>query len=121
MKRTRIVSTIGPVSGEILILEKMMEAGLDLARLNFSHGAREEHLKRITAVREAATRTGKNIAILMDTKGPEVRLCRLERPVQLNAGQNVILIPEGCRPGKTACRFHMQIYRGTLNPAIKFF
>lgn len=99
MKRTRIVSTIGPVSGEILILEKMMEAGLDLARLNFSHGAREEHLKRITAVREAATRTGKNIAILMDTKGPEVRLCRLERPVQLNAGQNVILIPEGCRPG----------------------
>ncbi|MFA5384705.1 MAG: pyruvate kinase [Eubacteriales bacterium] len=100
MKRTRIVSTLGPVSGEILILEKMMEAGLDIARLNFSHGTHEEHLKRITAVREAAVRTGKNIAVLMDTKGPKVRLGRLERPLQLNAGQYIVLAPEGCQPGK---------------------
>jgi len=78
----------------------MMEAGLDIARFNFSHGTREEHLKRITAVREAAVRTGKNIAILMDTKGPEVRLGRLERSVQLNAGQHVVLAPEGCQSGK---------------------
>lgn len=100
MKRTRIVSTIGPVSGENLILEKMMEAGLDIARFNFSHGTREEHLKRITAVREAAVRAGKNIAVLMDTKGPKVRLGRMARPVQLNAGQCVVLVPEGRQPGK---------------------
>ncbi len=100
MKRTRIVSTIGPASGEISILEKMMNAGLDVARLNFSHGTREEHLEKITAVREAAVKTGKNIAVLMDTRGPEVRLGRLERPVQLNAGQCVVLVPEGCQPGK---------------------
>jgi pyruvate kinase len=109
------------VSGEILILEKMMEAGLDLARLNFSHGAREEHLKRITAVREAATRTGKNIAILMDTKGPEVRLCRLERPVQLNAGQNVILIPEGCRPGKNCLPVSYANLSRDVKPGNKVF
>ncbi len=121
MKRTRIVSTIGPASGEISILEKMTDAGLDIARLNFSHGTREEHLERITTIREAAVRTGKNIAVLMDTRGPEVRLGRLERPVQLNDGQCVVLVPEGCQPDKNCLPVSYANLSRDVKPGNKIF
>ncbi|MEW6274455.1 MAG: pyruvate kinase [Bacillota bacterium] len=91
MKRTKIVCTIGPASDSVDILVKMMQAGMNVARLNFSHGTREEHARRIDLIREAAARAGKNIALLLDTKGPEVRLGVLEEPVMLKAGQKVIL------------------------------
>jgi len=91
VKRTKIVCTIGPASDSVDILVKMMQAGMNVARLNFSHGTREEHARRIDLIREAAARAGKNIALLLDTKGPEVRLGVLEEPVMLKAGQKVIL------------------------------
>ncbi|MEW6424041.1 MAG: pyruvate kinase [Bacillota bacterium] len=91
MKRTKIVCTIGPASDSVDILVKMMHAGMNVARLNFSHGTYEEHARRIDLIREAAARAGKNIALLLDTKGPEVRLGVLEEPVMLKAGQKVIL------------------------------
>jgi pyruvate kinase len=94
MKRTKIVCTIGPASDETSVLISMMEAGMNVARLNFSHGTRNEHARRIVAIREAAGKAGKNIAILMDTKGPEVRLGILEQPIPLTAGQKVILTTE---------------------------
>lgn len=101
MKRTKIVCTIGPASDDVNVLVKMMEAGMNVARLNFSHGTRAEHARRIGLIREAAGRTGKNIALLADTKGPEVRLGKLERPVFLQARQKVILT---VREGKNAGR-----------------
>jgi len=94
MKRTKIVCTIGPASDEASVLISMMEAGMNVARLNFSHSTRDGHARRIAAIREAAGKAGKNIAILMDTKGPEVRLGILEQPIPLTAGQKVILTTE---------------------------
>ncbi|MEW5898548.1 MAG: pyruvate kinase [Bacillota bacterium] len=91
MKRTKIVCTIGPASDNVEILVKMMQAGMNVARLNFSHGTREEHARRIELIREAAGKAGKNIALLLDTKGPEVRLGVLEKPVHLQAKQKVVL------------------------------
>ncbi|MFC4403682.1 pyruvate kinase [Gracilibacillus xinjiangensis] len=73
MRRTKIVCTIGPASETIDKLEQLMEAGMNVARLNFSHGDFEEHGARIKNIRKAAEKLGKTVAILLDTKGPEIR------------------------------------------------
>ena len=73
IRKTKIVCTIGPASES---KEKMLElahAGMNIARLNFSHGDYEEHLNRIEKIREVSDETGINIAIMLDTKGPEIR------------------------------------------------
>ncbi|WP_027717850.1 pyruvate kinase [Desulfovirgula thermocuniculi] len=95
MRRTKIVCTIGPACESVEVLAEMMRAGMNVARLNFSHGTHEEHARRIANVREAAGRVGKNVAILLDTRGPEIRLGRLkEEPVWLEPGKRVILTTE---------------------------
>jgi pyruvate kinase len=72
-----------------------MEAGMNVARLNFSHGSHEEHSARIATIRRAASELGKNVAILLDTKGPEIRTGVLEKPsVELVEGQIIILTTE---------------------------
>ncbi|MEG0497101.1 MAG: pyruvate kinase [Carnobacterium sp.] len=73
MKKTKIVCTIGPASESVEFLVKMIDAGMNVARLNFSHGDFEEHGARIQNIREASQITGKMVAILLDTKGPEIR------------------------------------------------
>ncbi|GIO27809.1 pyruvate kinase [Ornithinibacillus bavariensis] len=73
MRRTKIVCTIGPASESVETLENLINAGMNVARLNFSHGDFEEHGARIRNIREAAKNTGKTVAILLDTKGPEIR------------------------------------------------
>ncbi|MEU2325293.1 pyruvate kinase, partial [Micrococcus luteus] len=73
MRNTKIVCTIGPASESIEKLEKLIESGMNVARLNFSHGNYEEHAQRIQNIRSAAEKTGKTVAILLDTKGPEIR------------------------------------------------
>lgn len=73
MKKTKIVCTIGPASESLETLEKLINAGMNVARLNFSHGDHEEHLARIKNIRKASENTGKLVAIMLDTKGPEIR------------------------------------------------
>ncbi|MFS0561057.1 pyruvate kinase [Terribacillus sp. 179-K 1B1 HS] len=73
MRKTKIVCTIGPASESVETLVQLIEAGMNVARLNFSHGDFEEHGARIKNIREASKRTGKTVAILLDTKGPEIR------------------------------------------------
>ena len=73
MRRTKIVCTIGPASESKEKLEQLIEAGMNVARLNFSHGDFEEHGNRIKTIRAAAEKLGKTVAILLDTKGPEIR------------------------------------------------
>ncbi len=73
-KRTKIVCTIGPSTDVPGVLEKMLQAGMNVARFNFSHGSHEEHAVRIARVREASEKTGIPVALLLDTKGPEIRL-----------------------------------------------
>ncbi|MEK5268211.1 pyruvate kinase [Weizmannia sp. FSL W8-0401] len=73
MKKTKIVCTIGPASESVEMLERLMANGMDVCRLNFSHGSHEEHLARIKNIREAAKNQNKTIGLLLDTKGPEIR------------------------------------------------
>ena len=74
MRRTKIVATIGPASRDPEVLARMVEAGMDVARLNFSHGNLDEHAETAERVREAANRAGRPVAILQDLPGPKLRI-----------------------------------------------
>ena len=74
VKKTKIICTIGPASESKEMMHKLVDAGMNIIRLNFSHGDFEEHGNRIKNIREVVEETGKSISILLDTKGPEVRL-----------------------------------------------
>ncbi|MFF3101493.1 pyruvate kinase [Viridibacillus arvi] len=90
MRKTKIVCTIGPASESQEILVQLIEAGMNVARLNFSHGSHEEHAARIESIREAAKKTGQVVAILLDTKGPEIRTHSMEDgAVELVTGQTI--------------------------------
>lgn len=78
MRKTKIVCTIGPASESPEILEDLIKAGMNVARLNFSHGNHEEHAERIKRIRQASEKTGKIVGILLDTKGPEIRTHKME-------------------------------------------
>ena len=73
MKKTKIVSTLGPASNNLETISKLIESGANVFRFNFSHGDHEEQLGRMTLVREAVKKTGKDVGILLDTKGAEIR------------------------------------------------
>lgn len=95
MRKTKIVCTIGPASESVEKLVQLIEAGMNVARLNFSHGDFEEHGARIRNIREAAKQTGKTIGILLDTKGPEIRTHTFENgSSELVAGEQVTLSME---------------------------
>ncbi|WP_312098473.1 pyruvate kinase, partial [Niallia sp.] len=92
MRKTKIVCTIGPASESVEKLTQLMEAGMNVARLNFSHGDFDEHGARIKNIREAAEITGNNIAILLDTKGPEIRTNNMQNgAIELVAGNDIIV------------------------------
>ncbi len=92
MRKTKIVCTIGPASESIEKLTQLIEAGMNVARLNFSHGNHEEHAERIRNIRKAAQMTGKTIAILLDTKGPEIRTHNMTNDaIELVAGKEIII------------------------------
>ena len=74
MRKTKIICTIGPASESEEVLAKIVEAGMDVARINFSHGTHPEHAAKIATVRKVAEAAGKPIAIMLDTKGPEYRI-----------------------------------------------
>ncbi|MCY8843227.1 pyruvate kinase [Bacillus atrophaeus] len=92
MRKTKIVCTIGPASESIEMLTNLMEAGMNVARLNFSHGDFEEHGARIKNIREASKKLGKNVGILLDTKGPEIRTREMENgAIELVSGTELIV------------------------------
>ena len=74
MRKTKIVATLGPATDDPAILRLMLSSGLDVARFNFSHGTHEEHKKRLENFRDVCSKTGAIVALLADTKGPEIRL-----------------------------------------------
>src|SRR6201986_2075063 len=76
-RRTKIVATIGPASRDPEVLARMVEAGMDVARLNFSHGSADEHAETARRVRDAAGRAGRQVAILQDLPGPKLRIGKL--------------------------------------------
>lgn len=91
-RRTKIVATIGPASRDPEILVRMIDAGMDVVRLNFSHGSHEDHAETVQMVRSAADRAGRPIAVLQDLPGPKIRLGQVaDEPVQLHEGQRLTL------------------------------
>ncbi|MNO51317.1 Pyruvate kinase [compost metagenome] len=95
MRKTKIVCTIGPSSESLENIKKLILAGMNVARLNFSHGDFEEHGGRIRNIRQASEELGKSVAILLDTKGPEIRTGKLkEEPIELEQDQFITLTTE---------------------------
>ncbi|SNR59525.1 pyruvate kinase [Desulfurobacterium atlanticum] len=95
MKRTKIVATLGPATENKETLEKLVRAGLNVVRLNMSHGTYEEHRKKIELVREVEESTGIKIPVLVDLCGPKIRIGKIENePLFLHRGDTIILTPE---------------------------
>ncbi|WP_322817289.1 pyruvate kinase [Chloroflexus sp.] len=96
MRRTKIVATLGPSTSTPERIAGLIRAGMNVARLNFSHGTHAEHAARIAMVRRAATEAGRHVAILQDLQGPKIRTGPLEngQPVELVAGQRFVITTE---------------------------
>jgi pyruvate kinase len=93
--KTKIVCTLGPSSATPDTIRQLMEAGLNVARINFSHGTHEQHAATIKLVRDVARSLERPVAILGDLQGPRIRIGDLETPVMLADGADVRLAPEG--------------------------
>ncbi|MGM0700964.1 MAG: pyruvate kinase [Pseudomonadota bacterium] len=92
IRRTKIVATLGPASDREGVLEAMIRTGVDVVRLNFSHGSADDHRRRLTQVREIAARLGRSVAALGDLQGPKIRIARFrDGPIELEEGQPFIL------------------------------
>jgi len=95
MRKTKIICTIGPASESVECLKKLMQAGMNVARFNFSHGTHEEQKKKFERLKQAREELGLPVAALLDTKGPEIRLRDFENgKTELQAGQRFVLTTE---------------------------
>ncbi len=104
MKKTKIVCTIGPASDSKDVFEQLVINGLNVARLNFSHGSHEEHARVINTIKEVRWELHEPIAILLDTKGPEIRTGKFKDPeVELKDGQNFTITTRDVLGDNTIC------------------
>ena len=104
MRKTKIVCTIGPASDTRQVLTRMIENGMNVARLNFSHGEHADHKAKIDLIKEIRGELGAHVAIMLDTKGPEIRTGRFSKPeVQLVVGQEYTLTTEDIEGDETRC------------------
>ena len=94
IKRTKIVVTIGPVTANKQMIEKLIRSGVDVFRLNFSHGDHKTHENSINMIREASKKVGKEVAILQDISGPKIRIGDIDGVLRLNRGDTVKLVKE---------------------------
>ena len=94
MRHTKIIATIGPASRSDEIIEQLIDAGVDVCRLNFSHGTHEAHEETFRKIRAAAARATKVVSILQDLSGPKIRTGRLKggRPIELKDGQTIRIL-----------------------------
>lgn len=104
VKKTKIVCTMGPSTGKPGVMEKLIEAGMNVARFNFSHGDHAEHGGRISMMREASAKLNTPVALLLDTKGPEMRLGNfVEGKVTIEQGQKFVLTSRDVEGTKDIC------------------
>ncbi|MBN1499125.1 MAG: pyruvate kinase [Spirochaetes bacterium] len=102
MRKTKIICTLGPATDKDNVLEELILNGMNVARVNFSHGSHEEHLVRVNAVKKLRDKHRLPVAILLDTKGPEIRTCVMpEGGVMLNAGTTVTLTTKDVKGSDT--------------------
>src|ERR1700733_10619801 len=93
--RTKIICTIGPSVASYEKILELIDAGMNVARLNFSHGTQEEHLKIIEMLKKARKEKGVPLAIMLDTKGPEIRIGKVKNDqIHLKEGQKLLLVKE---------------------------
>ena len=93
MKKTKIICTLGPAVDDVKVLEDLILAGMDVARINFSHGNYQDQEERIENVKKARENVGKSVALLLDTKGPEIRIGKFEEGrIELNEGDIFTLV-----------------------------
>ena len=96
LRKTKIVATLGPASSEAKVLERMIAAGVDVVRMNFSHGTAQDHLRRAEAVRETARKVGRTVGIVADLQGPKIRIGKFEQgKIMLRSGDRFILDTDG--------------------------
>lgn len=104
MRKTKIICTIGPAVDDEELLKGLIQKGMNVARMNFSHGSHEEHQGRLDRVRKVIKELNQNVAILLDTKGPEIRTGKFEtKEVILEEGQTFILVNDEIIGDKTRC------------------
>ena len=93
-RRTKIVATIGPASSSAAIVAALMEAGIDGARMNLSHGTKEDHARSAEVMREAEAEAGRSIALIADLQGPKLRVGELDQDVELEVGDKCVIAGE---------------------------
>src|SRR4249920_2164372 len=94
-RSTKIVATLGPASSDPAVLERMFRAGVDVVRMNFSHGSAEDHVKRAELVRDLCRKTGRTVCIMADLQGPKIRIGKFkDGRVQLKPGDRFVLDAE---------------------------
>ena len=120
MPKTKIIATLGPTSSTETILRKMMISGLDVIRLNFSHGSHESHLEKVELIRKLNKKYRRHIRILQDLKGNRIRIGRLKsaKPILLKSRQTVYLTTEDMKGSGNTIPFD---YKGSLKPLKKGF
>ena len=91
-RRTKIVATLGPSTDDPKVLDAMIQAGVDVVRVNFSHGTSEEHLRRAEQVRNRARAHGRQVGVFADLQGPKIRIARFkDDKVELREGERFVL------------------------------
>ncbi len=103
MRKTKIICTLGPSTEDENILREMMLSGMDVARINMSHGTHEEHKRKMDSVKKLRKELNLPVAILLDTKGPEIRTGNFPEKVTLKAGQSFTLTTEECEGSQSKC------------------
>jgi pyruvate kinase len=100
-RKAKIVATIGPASQSRETLEELINAGMNVARMNFSHGTHNQHAERIALIRQLSEKMGRSIGILQDLQGPKIRVGALDEPIQLAEGELITLYVTESEPPKT--------------------
>ena len=110
MKKTKIICTMGPRTMDKIILKELIAGGMNVARFNFSHGSHEEHAERIALVRQVSEQLGIPVALMLDTKGPEIRTGLLKdgKKVSLEQGKEFTLYTEEREGDETGCSITYQ-------------
>ena len=99
-RHTKIVCTIGPATDTPEMIEALAWAGMDAARLNFSHGDQDTHRRVIQSVRRAQEMIGRPLAVIADLQGPKIRIGTLEAPITVQPGETMMLAPAGGGPSR---------------------